>query len=494
MVLTRAASRTLPALIVGAADWPGSADYRCDGADDQVQIAAAIATGKPVRLSPGSFVLSAAITLASNLVLAGAGQGVTILTLANEANAHALSGTSLTNLTIRDLSIAGNRANQTANGRAINLATCTDVLIADVEISDTYGNGINASACDRCRIERCRVTIDSSAANPIVVFQGSQASIVGCEVTGGSSAIYLNAHAGGLVQGCSVAPHSTGHGGINLKDGTTGSRVVGNVCTGHTNGHSGVEVYGSYNVIADNVIDGAGAGNGIEISTSGGVAASHNVLSGNICRNHEAEAGIWLRALDGAGAINYNALVGNQCYGNAYGIRMANSTDYTTLAGNVLTTNTAANLTLVGSNNVIAASLADVAARVPASYTLSATGATFATPTGGNAQEFWNSSRYRTKVDLTNATEARVVVRMAAAAAAGTTLRLQYSTNESAWNPLDGASGPSVAVDAIGTQASAWVSLAAGARQDVLISAVTANSGADGTTQGQYGTLQFQVR
>lgn len=107
----------------------------------------------------------------------------------------------------------------------------------------------------------------------------------------------------------------------------------------------------------------------------------------------------------------------------------------------------------------------------------------------------WNTApQQRTKCDLTNATQARIVVRMGATGGvAGAELRCQYSTDESTWNYLDGATGPSVAINVTNAVAAgAWVALAAGAKADVFLRVIGING--DGVVSPQFGNFSMQVK
>ncbi len=100
----------------------------------------------------------------------------------------------------------------------------------------------------------------------------------------------------------------------------------------------------------------------------------------------------------------------------------------------------------------------------------------------------------RTKADLTNATQARMVVKMmGTAGAAAAELRAQYSTDDSTFAYLDGATGPSCAINVNNTTVvSSWVNLAAGAKADVFLRVV--GIGGDGGIDPTFGNISIQVR
>ena len=94
----------------------------------------------------------------------------------------------------------------------------------------------------------------------------------------------------------------------------------------------------------------------------------------------------------------------------------------------------------------------------------------------------------RTRYDLTSADDVRLIVCVGVAGAASSTLRIQYSTNQSAWVDLT----PTVAVNATGVRESAWAAVPAGAKADVFLR-ILGQSG-DGTVDPQFRLVQLQAR
>jgi hypothetical protein len=99
----------------------------------------------------------------------------------------------------------------------------------------------------------------------------------------------------------------------------------------------------------------------------------------------------------------------------------------------------------------------------------------------------------RTKADLTNASQTRLLGNVETAGAGATTeLRAQYSTDQSTWNSLDGGTGPSIAINAVGLRVSSWVNIAAGAKSDVFLRLVGING--DGAADPSFGITEIQVK
>lgn len=89
--------------------------------------------------------------------------------------------------------------------------------------------------------------------------------------------------------------------------------------------------------------------------------------------------------------------------------------------------------------------------------------------------ELFGTSNYRFLVDLSNYTEARLLMNVTTAVANGT-LRAQYSTDGgSSWNYLDGGTGPELTPSSTGVKTSSWVTLDAGALTEVLLRVVGVN-------------------
>jgi hypothetical protein len=96
------------------------------------------------------------------------------------------------------------------------------------------------------------------------------------------------------------------------------------------------------------------------------------------------------------------------------------------------------------------------------------------------------------KADLTAAAQVRLLCNVVQAGAATAAIRVQYSTDQSSWNYLDGTAGPSVSVSTTGLKVSPWVGPAAAAKADVFIRAVGING--DGTADPSLGNILLQVK
>lgn len=107
------------------------------------------------------------------------------------------------------------------------------------------------------------------------------------------------------------------------------------------------------------------------------------------------------------------------------------------------------------------------------------------------ATEFGGGTGARGKIDLTFATEARLVVFVVTAGVATAHARLQYSTDGTTFNYMDGSTGPDVTLTA-GMQVSSWITLISGAKADVHIRPLGISG--NGSTQTVFGNIYLQYR
>ena len=136
--------------VIAASDAPASvkaqADVICTGTADQTAINTAIsivnsAGGGIVRLSAGTFVLTASITDLSNVAIIGCGTA-TVLTLANNANVSIIIGTTITNVEVGNISINGNYAN---NHTGAFPMIHFQINCSNVNVHDIYGTNYHQS-------------------------------------------------------------------------------------------------------------------------------------------------------------------------------------------------------------------------------------------------------------------------------------------------------------------------------------------------------------
>lgn len=104
--------------------------------------------------------------------------------------------------------------------------------------------------------------------------------------------------------------------------------------------------------------------------------------------------------------------------------------------------------------------------------------------------EFLGAISRRTKIDLSNLTQARLITRVDVAGATGAKLAVQYSTDESSWNYLDDSSGPFAIIDTTGLKISSFVNISTLALTDVFLRIV--GTGGNGVADPNFSNIISQ--
>ncbi|MCW3051281.1 MAG: hypothetical protein JWN14_451 [Chthonomonadales bacterium] len=147
-------------------------------------------------------------------------------------------------------------------------------------------------------------------------------------------------------------------------------------------------------------------------------------------------------------------------------------------------------------NNITIATTGGGGASVPSNVLVVSPGSTsFSWAVPVTVTEFNGLTIYRAQHDLTNATQARLVLLVdngVSTPLSLPTLAVQYSLNHgAAWSYLDGGTGPSVGW-ATGESHSGWVTITGAALTDVLLRVVA--SGGDGSTSVSFASIYVQVK
>lgn len=259
-------------LSIGASDAldtdPTHYDYVCDGTADQVQILAAIAalpsTGGKIVLSDGTFNLAAAIVIDNdNVVLEGQGQA-TKLFLVNATNANVITvgngATAYVNIQVRDLSIDGNKANQTTNGHGIFISSgAAHTTIENCRIVATYKSNIYDEGSAHAKIRHNYLDTPGTASWNIFN-NGSGFIIHGNECIAGTSG--------------NIETQSTSHTSNNI--------ISNNICTGST--ANGIKGNSWQVVISGNFVSNfsvSGIISGVPCNVTGNTVEINNNPSGS---------------------------------------------------------------------------------------------------------------------------------------------------------------------------------------------------------------------
>ncbi len=151
------------------------------GLDDTAQIAASAVASGGVLLGPGTFIASS-VLLRSGLRIQGTGQGITVLKQKDNSDVVfiQLAAGSLTDVHISDLTIDGNKANQSAAATAtVQFAAFTHSSIRRVTVKNAEGIAIKLYQGSDLEVSDCTV-LDCGSSN---TSDGSHTGIWASEVT-----------------------------------------------------------------------------------------------------------------------------------------------------------------------------------------------------------------------------------------------------------------------------------------------------------------------
>lgn len=338
--------------------------------DDTTAIQAALTAGAGgvVTLPAGTF-LSGRLTIPARTWLRGAGQGATILKLKNGYNADFITNTNgASDITITDLSVNGNKANQTSGAqcRGIYLLSCARLLIDRVHVYDVEGHGIhlsNTGTVEGQRVSNC--LLERAGSNPIATYGSNIAATNATDLLITNTVSLDSAKAGFRLAGSGInlagcVARRNGNGGIVTVSGeNTGITVTGGVYSdnGITAGivaqsnADGIRLVGVKNAELNSVKCSNNQGAGVGIYNS----STHVNISGGQYRNNGQYGGVpgAVEGRDGICVVGNTSLVtditlsGVQCYDDQttktqqYGIRLRNLVDFVLIAA----TNTRGNKT-----------------------------------------------------------------------------------------------------------------------------------------------------
>lgn len=310
---TYAATFTVAANDASAAS-KATADFVCSGSADDVDIQAAIGAlpsgGGSVILSEGTFTITTKIVLADDVTLAGQGFS-TIITQPNSTNlATILDIDGESRVTIRDLKIDANGANQGgSSGFCISAdgssAAIVDLVIENCHLDDTRRAGISMNTVDKFHIRGNRITNTGTSG----VGNGSGIHADGAITNGVISdnifetSLGTDTHGIALFNASSRAANSgvtisnnvikdQSEDGIEWGTSLSGNKPVLITCVGNTiinPGKDGIRITRCTGcIVANNTIDSA-AEDGIAVDgTTDG--AQGNIVQGNAIRNTEFSA------------------------------------------------------------------------------------------------------------------------------------------------------------------------------------------------------------
>lgn len=289
----------------GTGDFNGTTEVAINNAISSIS-----STGGIIFIKKGTYNISNPIKIFSNVVIQGEGKS-TILFLPNTINKNIIetNAVSLSYFEIKNLSINGNKANQTSAStiNGIYLEEASNFLISETYISNSAYDGIRLNNCNNFKISN--ISSDENTNTGIQCY-------LGCE--------------DGLIDNCKII--SNGYAGIRLNE--SNKCCISNV-NAINNADDGIKIDGAsgstLNIVSNCYLD--NNDDGIHIRQ----ASNHCVLSNNIMRNNNKSG---ILAQDCEGLIISN----NQCIGNTLnGIGVGGCTEFS-ITGNLCKNNNQENL------------------------------------------------------------------------------------------------------------------------------------------------------
>lgn len=272
-------------------------------------------TGGIVVLGKGTYLANNSLTPGSGVAIRGMGMGRTTLKLADGADVNIFAATGISNFTLSDLTLDGNKANQSA-GNGIDFSGATNCVFRNVEFKNMFGNGLilQSTSVDNI-VEGCRFS--------------------GCD----SHSVSLSAAHRTVVRGNIML--DSGLAGVNLGNCTyciVEGNVIHNSVQG-TNGYAGVRLTGTggvYNRVANNDI--ARFSRGVF-----NIANAYTSIIGNMIDECDAQGILVQTNADNTQPLHYSTILGNTIRlpggggvsGSTAGIQL-NGSDRNVVIGNII--------------------------------------------------------------------------------------------------------------------------------------------------------------
>jgi len=331
---------------------------------DYTDIQSAIDDGKKrIYVKAGTYEISSRINiLTSDITIRGEDRDAVIIKIANNADCDGIrignGGTALSGITIENIQIDGNAANQPSASRSLIYffggagALITESRIVDCYLHDSVRNGIKFQRAKNCtisnnRFESCGVVY--SAGYSIEINWYCTYNII-------SNNHCIDGYDGfRLIQYCSYNTimgntfENNEHGGITVSGAdSNNNKIAGNVITGGDTFSILIGGNANFNSIIGNKIESSAYG--LWISN-----ANYNSIIGNQCSNN----GSFGLHVEG----DYNSIIGNQFNSNSYGIYLSANWDGSirnVISGNQCNSNTNDGIHLYGfnDNNIISGNVA----------------------------------------------------------------------------------------------------------------------------------------
>jgi len=226
-------------------------------ADDHAAITAALATGRPVFLPAGTYLVTEPLVLPAGATLYGAGMGKTTIILDDAIDGNVIEVTSVADVSVRDLTVDGNAAGQSTAGGGILASGSVDMRIERVHVTETFESGIRLNAAsNRNVIAYCRFSNATGGGTHSDGVHGNSADdniVLGCVfVTAKQSAVQIAAGDHWLIESNLVLASTASAiivGGASMGTVVRGNQIQGSAVDGVIVTDTAVDTVVSGNVI-----------------------------------------------------------------------------------------------------------------------------------------------------------------------------------------------------------------------------------------------------
>ena len=174
---------------ISVKQYGAAGDGVTDDTDAFKEAITAVGASGTLFVPNGTYLVSDAIPLVSNMVLAGAANAVIVRAENNLENYEVIAIHNVENVTVRNLTIKGERATHTGTtgewGNVVSIKGSKNIRIEDCVCSDGWGDGVyigtGNNGCENVSIVDC--TIDNNRRNGISVVNCAGIHVKGCTIS-----------------------------------------------------------------------------------------------------------------------------------------------------------------------------------------------------------------------------------------------------------------------------------------------------------------------
>jgi len=198
--------------------------------------------GGTVILDSGTWTITSALTLPSNVVLDGAGTPATTLSTSDAINVIEESTNGISNVTVENLKVSGSGSSGSTNCQGVFIASTgtnnTSINVSNVQSTSFGGQAAELKRCNSSSVSSCNFH-DSGATyycHGLYVYQSTSVTVTGTSLT--NSPHGTGFHLNGITNSVSISGSTcsgNGQDGMDLQGTPTSCTVNGDTCDNNTN-------------------------------------------------------------------------------------------------------------------------------------------------------------------------------------------------------------------------------------------------------------------